>query len=402
MKLPRLLLTATLLVTSTLQAANRYIELGSSASTMQAVINSAITGDVVLFRAGTHVLTTPITFKSGITVRGDWASAGISTLDATSLATPLILNHASGNVSNFTLQTIYLKNIQIRFQGTLAHNTYTGITLLNCKFSDIKNKGLLDTAYVLFTYGNNNTIDNCSFNRSNVTYFGRAIQLFKTHNFIVKNNTTTGYFTNALAINGVNASLPEEIANRPFNVTITGNTFNRTASASESPTDENLNEDHGIYVANFKTITITGNSFKGWSPTSNGGVAKLRNGDGAIFSNNICNGSGVLLYTYNDQPAYLKNIKVESNTFTQSAWDNILTVYKGVGYYRNSSTGTEESIRIYNNTIPQGCIFIAGYGSTVSSNFNLNGGGIYDNKVAALNALSAPANVTRAGTTYQN
>ncbi len=363
---------------------------GNNAAVIQNAINQSATGDVVVLNAGNYVLSSAITFKSGVSVKGDGAVA----LDATGLDTPLILDQ-TGALTTFTLDSITLKNIQLKFTGTASYGTMTNITLSNCTFTDIKNTGLSQTAYVAFAYGRNNKVENCKFFRPDQSYFGRAVQLFKTKNTSILNNTVRGFFLNAVVSSSAS-----------FDTEIIGNTFVRTPSELESKTDQNQNEDHGIYLASFNGLTVQRNTIGGWTATADGMCAKLRNGENAVFSENKCSKSGIGLFVYaNAEPRYLKNIKIENNDFTLDPWNNTLSVYNGIGYYRTDAQGIEASIRIANNRLPQGCIFIAGYGNTVNTiatgaTFNDNNGGIFNNRVAAANALSAPPSVTVSGTTY--
>ncbi len=79
---------------------------------------------------------------------------------------------------------------------------------------------------------------------------------------------------------------------------------------------------------------------------------------------------------------YLKNVLVSGNTINL-AGPPANNIYNGIGYWRNTTSGSEYSIRIENNILPNGTIK-TDFSSLVVSNFNANSGGVYNNDKGAM------------------
>ena len=390
-----LCVAALLFAASPAHAAIRYVAAGSPHNDVQDAINASSSGDQVVLRAGVHEITRDLKLRSGVTLRGDWAGQGTTTLRGDA-SFPLRLIPNGTSLTGATVNALRLENVRIQLSGNAGHNRIRDNAILNCDFRGLKESGTV-SAYVNLSYGRDNRIVNCVFRRTDPANFGRAIKLFKTHAVTIDRCTVTGYFTNAININGVKASDPGNLSERPKQTLIQNCTFTRTPSPSERNA-VGQREDHGVYASNFYDLRIQDNTISGWSPTGLGGSAKIRNGEGGSFSNNTCNGSGVLLYTYqSDQPQHLKNFSVNGNQINHEGAFTGQDPYRGILYYRNWSGGTEVNIHINDNRIPEGNIFIGGNGNRVDPSFN---GGVRRNKVAK-GGYKLAENVTAVGnTTY--
>jgi hypothetical protein len=94
------------------------------------------------------------------------------------------------------------------------------------------------------------------------------------------------------------------------------------------------------------------------------------------------NTSGVLLYVYNSSThPFLNNVVVSNNTINVTGAGN--NIYSGIGYWRNTTSGSEYSIRIEGNILPNGTIK-AQFSNLVVADFNAAGGGVFNNDISAM------------------
>ncbi|WAC40716.1 right-handed parallel beta-helix repeat-containing protein [Pedobacter sp. SL55] len=231
-------------------------------------------------------------------------------------------------------------------------------------------------AYVQFNNSDLPLINNCVFSRR-VNNSGRGIWIgsgttnSKITNCTFGNGGSTGYFVTAINDNSQSNSLIE------------GNTINRNTALNS----DLLQTDHGIYAHSFNGVTIHNNTISGWPTNADGGAIKARNGQNIIISNNTLNTSGILLYTYDNTPAfpYLDYVKVLNNQINIASAIN--DIYHGIGYWRNSTSVSEYSIRIEGNILPNGTISFNGSNLNVA-NFNAVGGGVFNNDYGLINLKS--------------
>ena len=346
--------------------ANLTIETGMTLAQMNAVIAAASSGQTVYVEPGTYNITGKLTMKNGITLR---PVSGTPVFDARTHNTLELHQMAyTSDISNCRIIGIAFYNI--RFRVTDAAN----VIFNNCTFDygkrkDGTDKKFLNDAYIHFLRVNQGEIKFCTFSWR-VNNSGRGVYNTGSTGIKITNNTfgnggATGYFVTAINDNSTNSF-------------ISANTIRRIASwVDDSQTD------HGIYTHSFNNMQIVGNTISGWPANAAGGAIKARNGDKLTISNNTFNNSGVMLYTYDHatQP-FLKNVVVSGNTINLSgpAANNI---YNGIGYWRNTTSGSEYSIRIANNILPNGTIK-ADFATLVVSNFNANSGGVFSNDIGAM------------------
>lgn len=122
-----------------------------------------------------------------------------------------------------------------------------------------------------------------------------------------------------------------------------------------------------------------------------------KNGQNLAILNNEFHTSGILLYIYIEPSSYqyLKNVQVKDNKIYLDSL--IGGMYGGIGYWRQGGvTGQEESILISGNEMPNGSISISGSNGFSSAQFNLSGGGVFNNDLH-LPFLSLAAGVSQSG-----
>lgn len=328
---------------------------GSSQAVIQAAINAAVAGDIVYLNDGTYTITKALTFKSGITFRG----GNNTVLDASGVGSNV--SFAPNGLNNITFYKLKFKGIWIKFTGDFAHTTGLNNKVDYCEFFDVVNDKMIS-----FEYCKGGTVSNCKFTRSS-SFGGRGINMMKSHNTIISANNISGYFFCGINANGniTSATDAANINHRTYNTDILNNTITRTAGS--------YTEDHGIYVIGIKDCLIQGNTVSGWTPLETGGAVKLRNGEDVRVLSNTFNGSGVLMYTYdNTFPKYLMDIQVKNNVMNISG-NNAVSIYRGVGYWRDFTTGSylEDDFWIEGNDINNGCINLSWDGITVPQ---VNGG----------------------------
>ncbi|MDD2283897.1 MAG: right-handed parallel beta-helix repeat-containing protein [Paludibacter sp.] len=345
--------------------ANLTIETGMTLAQMNAVIAAASSGQTVYVQPGTYTITGKLTMKNGITLR---PVSGTPVFDATANTSQLLEMAYTSNISNCEIIGIAFYNI--RYKVTDASN----VIFNNCTFDyGVRKAGTdkkyLSDAYIHFLRVNQGEIKYCTFSRR-VNKSGRGIYNTGSTGIQITNNTfgnggSTGYFVTAINDNSTDTY-------------ISANTIQRNVSwvnAAET--------DHGIYTHSFYNMQIVGNNISGWPASEVGGSVKARNGDGLTISNNTFNNSGVMLYTYtHDTQEYLMNVLVSGNTINL-AGPPANNIYNGIGYWRNTTSGSEYSIRIENNILPNGTIK-ADFSSLVASDFNANGGGVFNNDKGAM------------------
>jgi hypothetical protein len=348
------------------------ITTGMTVSQINAVIASATAGQTISVQPGTYTINAKINMKAGVSL------ANISTSPIfTAVATGGNLYEMSytSAINNCTFTGITFWNI--RFKMTDA----SSVKFVSCVFDYGKrlagtDKKHLSDAYLHFIRVTNPYVNNCTFSRR-VGNSGRGIYNVNSTNSIFSNNFfgnggTTGYFTTSINDNSVGTQ-------------ITGNTVKRIESWVND-----LETDHGMYIHSFNNLTITGNTISGWPANSSGGAIKVRNGEIALISNNTLTTSGIMMYVY-DSPThpFLNDIVVSNNNITIASPVN--DIYHGIGYWRNTLNGSEYSIRIENNQLPNGTIKVD-FSTLDFDAFNSNGGGVFNNDKNLMYLLAGVAN----------
>ena len=358
------------ILNTTKTVANLTINTGMTLAQMNQVIAAANTGDTVWVEAGTYNIAGRINMKAGVTMAKKTSTNPI--FDATGTTAQLLALSYTTDLSNSTFSGITFWNIRFVINGS------SKTTFKYCIFDYGVRKAGTDEnyysdAYLQFNNADLPLINNCVFSRR-VSNSGRGIWIgsgttnSKITNCTFGNGGSTGYFVTAINDNSQTNSLIE------------ANTINRNTALNS----DLLQTDHGIYAHSFNGVTINNNTITGWPTNADGGAIKARNGQNIIISNNTLNTSGILLYEYDNTPAfpYLDVVKVLNNQINIAAPVN--DIYHGIGYYRNNTTGSEYSIRIEGNIVPNGTISFNGANLNVS-NFNALGGGVYNNDYGLIN-----------------
>lgn len=350
---------------STIQSgADHIIETGMNLLQINAVIAGASAGQTVYVQPGTYIITGKIIMKPGVRIAKQTSTNPI--FDATSLSNKLSLTYLDTEMNHCTFTGITFHNIRLIIKANSVAINYCIFNYAK-RIPNTNDANNLNDEYIRLVNTDSSSVYRCVFAHA-YTAPGRGVWLSNTTNSKVTYNTfgngiTSGYFITAINDNSQSNSL------------IDHNTINRNPDLPDSLTD------HGIYAHGFDGLIITNNTISGWPPNANGGSMKIRNGQNVTVSNNVMNDSGVLLYEYGNTPAfpYLNNVVVANNSINivNSATDG----YHGICYYRDNATGTEYSIRIANNTLPNGTIWVNGaYVNT--TNFNASSGGVYNNDTA--------------------
>jgi hypothetical protein len=346
--------------------ADHVIETGMNLAQINAVIAGASSGQTVYVQPGTYTITGKIVMKSGVSLIKQTTTSPI--FDASGLSTLLIMGYTT-DMSNCIISGITFWNI--RFSVVSSAST----TFKYCIFDygkrtvNTNKTNNLKDAYLEFKDTNLSQVSNCVFSHR-ATDAGRGVWVKNTTNAKIINNTfgnggTTGYFVTAINDNSQSNSL------------IDGNVIQRNPVLN---TVDSLT-DHGIYAHSFNGLTLSNNTISGWPATASGGSIKARNGQNLNISNNTLNDSGILLYEYVSGTAfpYLKNVTVTNNTINVASAAN--DMYHGIGYYRDNTVHSEYSIRIADNTLPNGTIYAMSANINVAD-FNAAGGGVFNNDTA--------------------
>lgn len=343
------------------------IDPGMTLAQINAVIASASAGETVYADAGTYTITGKIVMKAGVSLAKLTTTNPI--FSAASLSSILTLSYGT-ELSNCTISGITFWNI--RMVITSAANTAIKYCIFDYgkRAANTNKTNNLKDDYVELLSTDSSLVSNCVFCHR-ATDAGRGVWTKSTTNARILNNTfgnggTTGYFVCAINDNSQSNSL------------ISGNTLNRNTALN---TVDSLT-DHGMYCHSFTGLNITNNTVSGWPANASGGSIKARNGSNLTISNNTLNDAGIMLYEYvsNTAFSYLNNVVVSSNTINIASAAS--DIYHGIGYYRDNTTHSEYSINITGNNLPNGTI-MANHPNIDVTNFNANGGGVYNNDVAA-------------------
>lgn len=349
---------------------------GMTFSELNAVLALASSGDTVEVEAGTYTISGRLNFRDGVFITKKTSTTPIFDAQSTS-PSEIFEQYIASNNSNIDVYGIQFRNIRLKFVN--ANNTKFRYCIFDYGIRKLgTDKSYTGDAYIQLNSCENMQVRGCVFKRRNGNS-GRGIYTVGSTNTNITNNTfgvgdTTGYFVTAINDNS-NGTL------------ISGNTMARKESwVSTSETD------HGIYAHSFDGLVITDNVISGWPTNASGGSIKARNGQNLTITNNTLNTSGILLYVYSNNPSnpFLKNVIIDGNTINVSSSDD--DIYHGIGYWRNTSDSSfsEYSIRIANNSLPNGRIKIGT--PVVVSDFNANNGGVFNNDIGALTLPSGIAN----------
>ena len=342
-------------------ASNLIIKKGMKFNDINNVLNSASSGDIVYVQSGTYFITGKISLKRNITLQ----SSGIG-------AIPIFKSVNTRNELlelSYTSDINYTKIIGIRFSNIrFKISDAKNVVFRKCVFEKGKrkpgtDKKYLKDAYIEFLRVSNALVTGCKFRRS-FGNSGRGIYNKVSQRTKILNNIFTGYFTTAINENSKGTLIRNNQIYRRNNWV-------------------NVNEtDHGIYAHSFTNLKIINNKISGWPAEGCGGSVKARNGRSLEIRDNKFTKSGVILYVYNHatQP-FLKDVKIVNNIINIDYPGQ--GIYYGIGYWRNTTAGSEESIQIRGNILPNGSIHIKS-GPLNARNFNLNGGGVYNNDFGAV------------------
>lgn len=358
---------------------------GMTLAQINAVIAGTTAGDTVWVEAGTYHIDGVLVMKPGITMMKSGTVNPV--FDARSSTAQLFRqNYSAAAIANCTFSGITFWNL------TFYINNASNVTFKWCIFDyGVKKAGSnksndLHDAYIRLIGTDQATISNCVFARrqghsGRGVWNGSGSTNSKIINNTFGNGGTTGYFITAINDNSKSNSL------------IAGNTIMR----NESFNSEDANTDHGIYAHSFNGLTIQHNVIKGWPANGSGGAIKARNGKNLVINANQMHTSGVLLYIYIEPSAYqfLKNVQVTNNKIYMDTL--VGGMYGGIGYWRQAGvTGQEESFLISDNEMPNGSISISGSNGFSNAQFNMGGGGVFNNDLH-MPFLSLAAGINQSG-----
>jgi|TARA_R110002050_G_scaffold296094_1_gene455671 hypothetical protein len=351
---------------------------GMTFQELNAVLASATSGDTVEVEAGTYAISGRLNLRDGVYIKKKTSITPIFEALTTS-PSEMLDQYLASNNNNIDIYGIQFRNIRLKFVN--ATNTKLRYCIFDYGVRKAgTDKGFTSDAYIQLNNSTNMQVRGCVFKRR-VGNSGRGIYTVGSTNTNITNNTfgdgnSTGYF-----VTGINDNSDGTL--------ISGNTISRKESWIDA-----TETDHGIYVHSFDGLNITDNTISGWPTNASGGAIKARNGQNLTISNNTLNTSGILLYVYSNNPAnpFLKNVLIDGNTINVSSSDN--DIYHGIGYWRNTSDSnfSEYSIRIVNNSLPNGRIKIGT--PVIASDFNANNGGVFNNDI---DAITLPAGINYSG-----
>lgn len=362
-----------------------HVTPGMTLTDINATIAGAHAGDTVWVDAGIYQIDGPLVMKPGITLMKSSSTNPI--FDARGSATQLLRQtYNATTITGCTFSGITFWNLAFYI------NNATEVTFKWCIFDyGIKKAGSnksndLHDAYIRFIGTDKGIVSDCVFarrqgNSGRGVWNGSGSINTKISNNTFGNGGTTGYFVTAINDNSQSNSL------------ISGNTILRNVSFN----NEDANTDHGIYAHSFNGLKIQDNVIKGWPANGSGGAIKARNGQNLVISNNEFHTSGVLLYIYIEPSAYqyLKNVQITNNKIYLDSL--VGGMYGGIGYWRQGGvTGQEEAILISDNEMPNASISISGSNGFSSAQFNLSGGGVFNNNLQ-LPFLSLAAGIDQSG-----
>jgi hypothetical protein len=344
------------------------IKLGMTTLQIDSVIAKANAFDTVFVEPGNYAITSPVQLKAQITLMGLTNKKPV--FDATNV-TYFLNFDINNNKHHVVISGITFWNIRLNVVGV------KGTVIKDCVFDYEKRKpnsnksNNLADDYISLGNCDSALVANCTLlHRQDHPGRGIFVRSGATNTRIIDNvfgkDDTTGCFVTAINDNS------------KLNTLISGNKVNRNAVFN--PAGDLT--DHGIYAHSFNGLTIVNNTISGWPANGSGGSVKARNGQHLVISNNIFNGSGILLYEYksNVNHPFLKYVVVANNTINIGA--PVMDLYHGIGYYRDSyDVGHGEySIKIENNQLPNGTLVIGARANP--ENFNAEGGGVFNNNTA--------------------
>lgn len=308
-------------------------------------------GRHLFFPSGEYFVSEDTVYTSGVNLVGEDGTTFTTRDDASRFQMQIYAPGQSADLIN-----IRFERVGLYVRGDYA-NHLDGLNIHGSAFINGETIAPSTAAYadgfrdlqLLLSYVSNGTIEHSTFSRGD-EFLGRGIQLYKTHEIRIQNNSMSGYYMTNINITGQSEAHPSLIPDRSSNTQILDNSFRRTVGSYV--------EDHGIYAWGFYDMEIARNTFSGWSRSNCGYAIKARNGQIAAIHDNDIEDSGIIIYTYQENlPRWFQYVDIHNNrmgrrditphsTCTSS---NELALY----YWRNfsSSAQVEREIQIYSNTL---------------------------------------------------
>ncbi|HEX6686595.1 MAG TPA: FG-GAP-like repeat-containing protein [Candidatus Limnocylindrales bacterium] len=326
-------------------AATTITVAGFDVTAIEAAIAQAVAGDTVFFPGGVYNLSRAFVFKSQVNYVGSAASPPVLTGQGT---TSLQLQQPTSTpLRDVTIRGLHFDNIELRFVGNGSHTSFVNLTLKDCLFRN--GTGTWDAGYLLLTRTVNATVDGCTFLRDSA-HGGRGLLIDDTRVTVVKDSffgttrnlesgTPNGYFKTAINVFGYDVT-DTAIGNR--GVYLDGNVLRRKAGITAP-------EDHGIYAWGTKELHISRNHIDGWTDSSSGASAKLRNGEDYFMVGNHLMTSAVFTYTHwgpEQMVQHLYRLRVSGNRIDMLGSSDTArgTFYRRVDTANASSSGPHCSV----------------------------------------------------------
>ena len=341
-------------------------------SAIQAIVNHAMSSNItkVFFPRGEYLVNGNIAIADSVELYG--TESGMAVIKASDAYAIKIHNAVRVPVTNVVLRNLYFDGILVEFKGQSINN----ITIEGCMFFSSqspgnasnaeKNKQLkmvdLRQGRVLrnvfmrdsHAYGValsfTRTVDVMLYNNlcglklsqdmhwlSNpvglLVFFSRQknkLEFLKTHYHLQDDQ---GYFESCLY---------EECDSR---MQIGKNVFNGSPNTGRK-------RDHAIYLKGFNHMSVSSNYVRGWPANGTGGI-KARNGQGLFLVRNYVDGTGILLYSHennnNKSCIYvgLKNVVVYGNHLRMQT--NLNHSTSGLRYHEPHRVGRDENIKYSGN-----------------------------------------------------
>lgn len=338
-------------------------------SAIQAIVNQTMSSNIkkVFFPRGEYLVNSNIAISDSVELYG--TESGMAVIKASDAYSIKI--HNAGAVANVILRYLYFDGILVEFKGQSINN----ITIEGCiffssqspgnarnaekkqlKMVDLRQGRVFNNVFMRDSHaygvaiGFTRTVDVmlyrnlCGLKLSQdmpwlsnqvepIEFFSsqkKKLESLKTHYHLQDDQ---GYFCSCLY---------EECDER---MRIEKNVFNGSPNTGRK-------RDHAIYLKGFNHMSVLSNYVRGWPANGTGGI-KARNGQSLLLVRNYVDGTGILLYSHdnNNNKACiyvgLKNVVVYGNHFRMQT--NLNHSTSGLRYHEPHLVGRDENIKYSGN-----------------------------------------------------
>ena len=340
-------------------------------SAIQAIVNHAMSSSItkVFFPRGEYLVSGNIAIADSVELHG--TESGMAVIKSSDAYAIKIHNAVRVPVTNVILRNLYFDGILVEFKGHSINN----ITIEGCIFFSSRSPGNANNAekkQLKMVDVRQGRVFRNVFMRDSHAY-GVAISFTRTVDVMLYNNLCglklsqdmhwlsnqiepivffssqknkleflrthyhlqddQGYFCSCLY---------EECDER---MRIEKNVFNGSPNTGRK-------RDHAMYLKGFNQMSVLSNYVRGWPANATGGI-KARNGQDLWLARNYVDGTGILLYShennYNKACIYvgLKNVVVYGNHLRMQT--NLNHSTSGLRYYEPHLVGRDENIKYSGN-----------------------------------------------------